>query len=83
MTWPALFLGDLIQHLEDKGWKIISSEEAYTDPIAKEIPDVLFNNQGRVGAIAFAKGLKPVALMQQSEDERYLDQLLIERKMFE
>jgi hypothetical protein len=45
MTWPALFLGDLIQHLEDKGWKIISSEEAYTDPIAKEIPDVLFNNQ--------------------------------------
>jgi peptidoglycan-N-acetylglucosamine deacetylase len=79
----ALFVGDLIQFLKDKGWKIISPEEAYTDPIAKEIPDVLFNGQGRVGAIAFAKGMKPVALVQQSEDEKYLDQLLIERKVFE
>jgi peptidoglycan-N-acetylglucosamine deacetylase len=79
----ALFLDDLIQLLEDKGWKIISPEEAYNDPIAKEIPNVLFNNQGRVGAIAFAKGLKPPALVQQSEDEKYLDQLLIERKVFE
>lgn len=79
----ALFLGDLIQFLKDKGWKIISPEEAYADPIAKEVPDVLFNGQGRVGAIAFAKGLKPSALIQRSEDEKYLDQLLIERKVFE
>lgn len=79
----ALFLGDLIQLLRDKGWRIISPQEAYTDLIAKDIPDVLFNNQGRVGAIAFAKGLKPAALVQQSEDEKYLDQLLIERKVFE
>lgn len=79
----ALFLGDLIQLLKDKGWKIISPEEAYTDPIAKEIPDVLFNGQGRVGAIAFAKGLKPSALVQQSEDETYLDRLLMERKVFD
>jgi peptidoglycan/xylan/chitin deacetylase (PgdA/CDA1 family) len=78
----ALFLDDLIQFLEDKGWKIISPEEAYTDPIAREIPEVLFNNQGRVGAIAFAKGLKPAALIQQSEDEKYLDQLLLEREVF-
>lgn len=79
----ALFLGDLIQFLKDKGWKIISPEEAYTDPIAKEIPDVLFNGQGRVGAIGFARGLKPATLVQQSEDEKYLDELLIERKVFE
>jgi peptidoglycan/xylan/chitin deacetylase (PgdA/CDA1 family) len=78
----ALFLGDLIQFLRDKGWKIISPEEAYTDPIAKEVPDVLFNGQGRVGAIAFAKGLKPAALVQQSEDENYLDRLMMERKVF-
>jgi peptidoglycan/xylan/chitin deacetylase (PgdA/CDA1 family) len=79
----ALYLGDLIQFLKDKGWKIVSPEEAYADPIAKEIPDVLFNGQGRVGAIGFAKGLQPAALIQQSEDEKYLDQLLIERKVFE
>ena len=79
----ALFLGDLIQFLKDKGWRIISPEEAYADPITKETPDVLFHNQGRVGAIAFAKGLKPAALIQQSEDEKYLDRLMAERKVFE
>jgi len=79
----ALFLGDLIKLLKDKGWKIISPEEAYTDPIARETPDVLFNNQGRVGAIAFAKGIKPEALVQQTEDEKYLDKLLAEKKVFE
>jgi peptidoglycan-N-acetylglucosamine deacetylase len=79
----ALFLGDLIQLLKDKGWKIISPKEAYTDPIARESPDILFHNQGRLGAIAFAKGLKPAALVQQSEDEKYLDQLMMERKVFE
>ena len=79
----ALFLGDLIQFLKDKGWKIISPEEAYDDPIAKEVPDVLFNGQGRVSAIAFANGIKPSALSQRSEDVKYLDQLLTERKIFE
>jgi peptidoglycan-N-acetylglucosamine deacetylase len=79
----ALFLGDLIQLLKDKGWKIVSPVAAYNDPIAKEIPDVLFNDQGRVGAIAFARGLKPVSLIQQSEDVKYLDQLMKERKVFE
>lgn len=79
----ALFLGDLIQFLRDKGWKIISPEEAYTDAIAKETPDVLFNNQGRVGAIAFVKGIKPAALVQPSEDEKYLEKSMTARKVFE
>jgi hypothetical protein len=79
----ALFLDDLIRLLKDKGWKIISAEEAYNDPIAKEIPDVVFNGQGRVGAIAFARGRKPETLIQRSEDEKYLDELLRERKAFE
>ena len=79
----ALFLDDLIQLLKDKGWKIISAEEAYSDPIAKEVPDVLFNSQGRIGAIAFAKGLKPAALVQPSEDEKYLNELMKERGIFE
>ena len=79
----ALFIGDLIQLLKDKGWKIISPEEAYTDPICGEVPDVLFNGQGRVGSIAYAKGWKPEQLIQQSEDESYLDKLLESRKVFE
>jgi peptidoglycan-N-acetylglucosamine deacetylase len=79
----ALFLDDLIQLLNDKGWKIISPEEAYTDPIAEEIPNVFFNNQGRVGAIAFGRGMRPATLIQPSEDEMYLDTLLRERRVFE
>jgi hypothetical protein len=31
----------------------------------------------------FARGLKPAILVQQSEDEKYLDQLLMERKEFD
>lgn len=79
----ALYLADLVQLLKDKGWKIISPREAYADAIANDIPNVLFNGQGRVGAIAYAKGLNPSVLVQDSEDERYLEQLLVEKKAFE
>jgi peptidoglycan-N-acetylglucosamine deacetylase len=78
----ALFLDDLLKHIRSNGWKIISPEQAYQDPIASEVPDVLFNGQGRVGAIAFAKGMKPVDLVQPSEDEAYLDELLERSKVF-
>lgn len=79
----ALFLDDLLQLLKDRNWKIISPEEAYTDPIANENPDVLFNDQGRIGAIGFANGWKRDSLVQQSEDVKYLEQLIKDRKVFE
>jgi peptidoglycan-N-acetylglucosamine deacetylase len=78
----ALFLDDLIKLLNSKGWEIISPVEAYNDPIATEIPDVLFNGQGRIGAIAFSKGVKPADLVQDAEDEAYLDVLLETKKVF-
>jgi peptidoglycan-N-acetylglucosamine deacetylase len=79
----AYFLGDLIRHLKTKGWKIISPAEAYKDPIASLLPDVLFNNQGRVGAIAREKGIEAKNLIQASEDEVFLDALVKNRKVFE
>ncbi|HEY0743965.1 MAG TPA: polysaccharide deacetylase family protein [Chryseosolibacter sp.] len=79
----AKFIGDLIQFIQSKGWKIISTAEAYSDPIASEVPDVLFNGQGRVAAIARAKGVPPKDLVQESEDEEYLDRLMAERKIIE
>jgi peptidoglycan-N-acetylglucosamine deacetylase len=78
----AMFIGDLIKHLRANNWKIISPLEAYTDPIATQIPNVLFNNQGRIGAIAFEKGMKPRDLVQPSEDEEFLEKLVDERKVF-
>jgi hypothetical protein len=79
----ALFLSDLIRLLKEKGWKIISPAEAYKDPIASYVPDVLFNNQGRVGAIAREKGTAAKDLIQPSEDEVFLDELVKKRKVFE
>jgi hypothetical protein len=78
----ALFLGDLIAHLKDNGWKIITPREAYRDPIAAYQPDVLFNGQGRVAAIAREKGIEPKKLVQVSEDEEFLDALLKENNVF-
>jgi peptidoglycan/xylan/chitin deacetylase (PgdA/CDA1 family) len=78
----AMFLGDLLKHLKAKGWKIISPGQAYEDPIAKEVPDVLFNGQGRVAAIARGRGVAARELVQESEDEAYLTTLLHERKVF-
>ncbi len=78
----ALFLSDLINLLKEKNWKIISPTDAYTDPIASTIPDVLFNGQGRVGALAKEKGFASRDLVQESEDEAYLDALVKSRNIF-
>jgi hypothetical protein len=79
----AMFLGDLLQHLKANGWQIISPRLAYQDPISKKLPDVLFNGQGRVAAIAREQGVAPRDLVQGSEEEQYLETLLREQKVFD
>lgn len=71
----ALFIGDLIQHLRNKGWKIISPQQAYKDPIAKNFPQVTFQKQGRVAAIANSRGVPESELRHPSENETYLNQV--------
>lgn len=77
----ARFLGDLIDLIREKGWKIISPGEAYQDPISLALPDVLFNGQGRVAAIAREKGVPARELVQASEDEIFLEELFEKRKV--
>lgn len=81
----ALFLGDLIEFLNNKGWKIISPQTAYKDSIATEFSpsDLHFNNQGRVAAIAHSKGVDAKKLHHQSEDTDFLDAEFIRMKVFE
>ncbi len=81
----ALFLGDLISMLKNKGWNIISPAEAYTDPIAKiEEPEKLnFNNQGRVAAIARSQGFEFRDLVSAAEDEQFLDEQIIKYGVIE
>jgi peptidoglycan/xylan/chitin deacetylase (PgdA/CDA1 family) len=70
----ALFLGDLIKALTAEGWRIISPIEAYQDPIASGLPGTLFNNQGRVAALARLQGIKKRDLVPLNEEESYLDE---------
>lgn len=72
----AKYLGELIKLIRSEGWQIISPTEAFKDPIANQIPDVVFNNQGRVAAIAREKGIPARELIQDSEDEEHLKQLV-------
>jgi len=78
----ALFIGDLVRALREAGWEIIGAREAYADPIAKVLPDTLFNGQGRVAAMAHAAGTAPRALVQDSEDEQFLDAMLDRYRVF-
>lgn len=78
----ALFLDDLLTLLKNRGWKIISPLQAYEDPIAAVEPDVLFNGQGRVAAIAFEKGIPAKQLVQESEDETFLSTILKSNNVF-
>jgi len=75
----ALFISKLAQHIREKGWKIISPQEAYNDPIAKQFPNVLFHNQGRVAALAHSKGMPTDQLRNPTENPEYLE-LLFERE---
>lgn len=78
----ALFIAGLVAFINSQGGKIISPQDAYSDPIAGMVPDVLFNNQGRIAAIARSKGFSGRQLVHESEDVKYLDVLFENRGVF-
>ena len=65
----ALFLGDLIQMYKDKGWKIISSKEAFKDPLFDEIPAVLPHGESILWLLAKKTGEK--SLRYPGEDSEF------------
>ena len=77
----ALFVGDLIAHLRAKGWKIISPQQAYQDPIARNFPNIVFHKQGRVAAIANSKGVPESELRHPSENAEYIEKAFAEAKV--
>jgi peptidoglycan/xylan/chitin deacetylase (PgdA/CDA1 family) len=78
----ALFVDDLIMALRGEGWSIIDAMEAYADPMAAIEPDTLFNNQGRVAAIAVTKGAKRRDLVHPLEDTASLEILMEKQGVF-
>lgn len=75
----ALYIEDAVEAFRKDGWEIITMDEAYTDPIASVEPDTLYLGQGRVAAIAHAKGYEPADLVHERTDEEMLDRLFSER----
>ena len=65
----ALFIGDLVVALRAKGWKIVSADQAYQDPIAGEQPKTLLLGQGRVVALAVDRGYTGRKGIWEDEDE--------------
>lgn len=75
----ALFVEDLVEGLRAAGWRIVTIDEAYADPIADREPDTWFLGSGRVAALAHEKGWEPRALVHERTDEAVLDGLFAER----
>ena len=78
----SLFITDLVKFIRGKGWTIISPAEAYRDPIATAIPDVLLNNQGRVAALAKENGYSG-RLSLESESTEFLDKVVRKERVFQ
>ncbi len=53
----ALYIEDLVAALRKDGWTIISADKAYSDPIAKSMPDTPSAQGDLVQAMAWEKGL--------------------------
>jgi len=79
----ALFLPALIQHIRSNGWKIITPQEAYQDPISERLPDVVFHNQGRIAALAHESEVPVSELRSKYESSEAIDVLLESRNIFE
>lgn len=78
----ALFVGDLSLALQERGWKIISPEEAYEDEISNySTPNIFKWNPGRIGEIAEDNGLEKNKWWHESCDEDYLEELFMKEKI--
>lgn len=76
----ALYIDSLVLKLRANGWKIVSPQSAYEDPIAKECPETLGLGQGRV--VAIAKTLGAAGPFWLWEDEAELEGLLEKEGVF-
>ncbi|MGJ8560812.1 MAG: polysaccharide deacetylase family protein [Litorimonas sp.] len=52
----ASFTVDMVNALRANGWTLIDPDEAFSDPIAAQLPDTLFSGMGRIAALASDAG---------------------------
>ncbi len=79
----ALFIGDLVAYIREKGWKIISPVEAYQDKTLQAYtPAFDYNGQGRVAAIAKHQGASPKMLRHANESTDVIAEKLKDLAIF-
>lgn len=78
----ALYLGDLLELIRSKGWKVISIEEAYKDAMAHMTLTTPLSSQSRIAAIAREKGLTQLVKPHPSQTYTYIQQALEQAQVF-
>lgn len=78
----ALFIGDLVEALRAKGWRIVSADEAYADPISGSAPDVPSAQGTLTEMLAWEKGL-PAPRWYERNDLAIANALFAERVLKE
>lgn len=68
----GMYLGDLMDRFEKQGWKFINAEEAFRDPIFKELPKTVPAGESIVWARAKEKGKLAASVRYPAEDGDYI-----------
>lgn len=67
----ALFLNEVIEMLQAKGWRLIDAENAFTDPVFAAKPKVLPAGESIIWSVAKEKGTIPMSQRYPAEDGDY------------
>jgi len=67
----ALFLGDLLDMFQSKGWKLIDAQEAFKDPVFQAAPKIVPAGESIIWALAKETGKFDKLLRYPGEDSEY------------
>jgi peptidoglycan/xylan/chitin deacetylase (PgdA/CDA1 family) len=67
----ALHIADLVEHLREQGWRIVSPAVAYQDPLRSTTPATLPEDRRRVAEIAIREDGRPFSVF---EDKHWLEE---------
>jgi peptidoglycan/xylan/chitin deacetylase (PgdA/CDA1 family) len=67
----ALFLGDVLDMFEKRGWELISADEAYSDPVYDLQPNILPAGESLIWGLAKQSGKFESVLRYPGEDDTY------------
>jgi peptidoglycan/xylan/chitin deacetylase (PgdA/CDA1 family) len=67
----ALFLGDLLDMFQSKGWKLINAKDAFKDPVFQSTPNIVPAGESLIWALAKETGKFDKLLRYPGEDSEY------------